>query len=210
MSDLPDDDAAPDEEPLDPKRRKRPLSKAEEFLGKEVDASLAAAMERRTSLAAVALKVHGADYDEIADTLDLASPAIARVLVERALAATVDETRDLKGQRAIANLQIDAILRSTFPRATDSTDPEHLNYARMTLSLVDRKAKLNGLDAPVVHLINPEAEELERWVAQFAAAAGLEPQEEGDIFQLTEGPTGAWSPADEEPRGEGDEGDELA
>jgi hypothetical protein len=63
--------------------------------------------------------------------------------------------------------------------------------------VVDRQAKLNGLDAPQVHLINPTGDELTTYVEQLALAMGQEQVEEGDIFALEADDDGVWGPADE-------------
>lgn len=180
----------PNEEGSDsePKRRKKPYSPVEAYLGREVENAMAETMAMRQVEAAVALKLTGATYPQIAEALDMDSPGIARRAVERGLAQTIDETTDLKGMRALVSRQIDALLRSVWDRATDANDPEHLSYTRAALALVDRKSKLHGLDAPVVHLVNPNQNELEQWVESMAHEMGINPVEEGDIFVLEEGP----------------------
>lgn len=197
----PNDESDAEEDRLESEQglRKKRYSPVEEYLGRQVENETAEAMEMRTVEAAIALKLAGASYAEIADTLDMDSPAIARRAVERGLARTIDETTDLKGMRALVSLQIDALTRSVWNRATDDTDPEHLSYARAALALLDRKSKLHGLDAPVIHLVNPNAQELEQWVESIAEEMGINPVEEGDIFVLEEGPTQELGVEDDRP-----------
>jgi len=97
---------------------------------------------------AVALKIAGANYTQIAKALDYAHPALARQAVEQALSTSVHE-EDRKAQRLLSSARIEALLRSVWPRANDSRDPDHLGYMRGALALIDRHAKLWGLDAPI-------------------------------------------------------------
>ena len=97
---------------------------------------------------AVALKIAGATYPQIARALDYAHPALARQAVEKALSTSVSD-EDRKAQRAIASARIEALLRSVWRRANDPSDADHLGYMRGALALIDRYAKLWGLDAPI-------------------------------------------------------------
>jgi len=148
--------------------------------------------------AALALFAKGATYEEIAEAMEFDSVNAVRLMVDRALGATISETRDHKRLRAIVNLQIDEVTRSIMPRATDPKDPEHLAYARMALAIFERKSKLNGLDAPQIHLINPDGDELDKFVQQWAIATGNQPAPEIDIFALEQNPeTGVFEKVDD-------------
>jgi len=131
---------------------------------------------------AVALKVAGANYAQIARALDYAHPALARQAVEKALSTSVSD-EDRKAQRLVASARIEALLRSVWKRANDPQDEEHLGYMRGALALIDRYAKLWGLDAPieVVSYTPSQAEyqaALESIVHQFTANL----PEEADII----------------------------
>ena len=121
----------------------------------------------RTSRAAVALRLAGASYLEIADTLGYADDAEARNAVERDLAAM--SVRDVEGRdrlRAEEAARLERLLRSVWSKAVDANNAEHLSAARTALAIVDRHAKLLGLDVPsevIVH--NPTTIEIDRWVA---------------------------------------------
>ena len=119
--------------------------------------------------AALALRIAGASYSEIADVLGYASVPSARLAVERSLASTVtEETREEK-RRLIAR-RIERLTRAVWGKATDENHPEHLAAVRTALSLVDRYAKLVGADAPTeVTVYTPTVSEMERWIAEQAS-----------------------------------------
>ena len=110
--------------------------------------------------AALALRIAGASYSEIADVLGYASVASARLAVERSLASTI--TEESREGEASTHRTAD---RTTHPRrlgkATDENHPEHLAAVRTALSLVDRYAKLVGADAPTeVTVYTPTVSEM--------------------------------------------------
>jgi hypothetical protein len=169
------------------------------LISREIEDSLAKEVRQNPtqSRSALAMRIAGASFDEIARVLDYRSPSSARIAVEKQLADSIPPDQDYRGLRALANARLDALLKAVFPRAIDRTDADQLAYSRMALAVVDRQAKLNGLDAPQVHLINPTGDELTTYVEQLALAMGQEQVEEGDIFALEADDDGVWGPADE-------------
>lgn len=119
---------------------------------------------RRTANAAVALRVAGASYDEVALTLGYTSPESAREAVESALAAT----GSIEGREALRReeaARLERLLRSVWDKALDGDSPEHLPAVKVAVSLIDRHIRLLGLDAPQeVAVYTPAASEIERWV----------------------------------------------
>jgi hypothetical protein len=134
----------------------------------------------------LALWTRGANYPEIADEFGVSIPT-ARMAVERVLADSLDDTEDKTKQRQRVSLQLDAFLRSVVDRALDKQDDQQLAFLRAAMMVVDRKARLLGLDAP----INVQL------VAAVAMFNGTAPPIEGDPFEdieLTQDPeTGEWS-----------------
>lgn len=123
----------------------------------------------RSGQAAVELRVSGASYAEIADTLALTSAQEALRLVERELANHLTP-ESVEVQRAEVSERILELIKSVWPRATNVDDPEHLGAQRVALALVDRHIRLHGLDRPTeIILHTPTAAELERWVAAVTA-----------------------------------------
>jgi hypothetical protein len=169
-------------------------------LGDDKDSAQVKKRSDRSALAAVKLKLAGATYAEIAQLQEYSSPAAARLAVERAIADSGDSDVDYKMMRAIASAQLDGLMKSVAARALDKNDSEHLAYVRQAVSIIDRKAKLWGLDAPVkMEVSNPSVDEFNAMVDKFVQEMGGE-VEEADIFTLEQAPDGVtWGPADEEP-----------
>lgn len=132
--------------------------------------------------AAIALKVAGANYSEIADVLEYSSVDQARSAVERGLAATATE-EDRKAQREIASRRLERLLRGIWAKATDEKNPEQLAAARTALALVDRHIRLNGTDAPSEMVVySPTASEMEAVIARITSKARAGLPEEIDII----------------------------
>ncbi|MFK8851239.1 hypothetical protein [Streptomyces sp. Ac-502] len=115
---------------------------------------------RRTRL--LELRRQGVRYDdERILTLGYSSPAAARRDLNRALAAHRDEeAAEVSVYRQQENERLDALLEAAWPRATQPSpvfdkDGNVLDHALdmravdTVLRLMDRRAKLNGLDMPV-------------------------------------------------------------
>lgn len=104
--------------------------------------------------AAVNLRIEGASWSDIARVLDYSSPQRARGAVEAALAEMAESEEDRDQLRYVMSRRLDRILYSLMKRATNPGDQDHIVYARTALSVIDRQAKLHGLDAPnqiIVH-----------------------------------------------------------
>lgn len=121
----------------------------------------------RQGSAALALRLAGASYSEVAEALTLASADEARKAVEGTLANQVAASPDdVKLLREEESLRLLRLLRSVWTKATDGSDPEHLNAVKVAVQIVDRHTKLNGLDLPTqVQISSPAQAELEQWVA---------------------------------------------
>lgn len=139
---------------------------------------------QRRAQAAVTLKIAGASYGEIADTLGYSSPsrALTAVETELARAATTtdkDKVREVNGRR------YERLLRSLWVKASDPDHPEHLAAVRTAADIISRHSRLFGAEAPtevVVH--SPTTAELERWVASVMAT-GQPPVIEYDVLAIS-------------------------
>lgn len=131
-------------------------------------------MESRVSIdrlgqAALQLRLCGASFADIADTLELDSPRHALSLVTRELNSEVSDA-DRSMLREEENQRLLTLLGPVMNRAMNQNDPEHLAAARAALAIVDRRIRLLGLDAPVqIAVHTPSAAELEAWVSRQAA-----------------------------------------
>lgn len=120
--------------------------------------------------AAVALRVKATSWSDIARMLDYSSPQRARQAVEACLAEMADSEEDRDQLRLLMSRRLDRILYSLFDRATNPKDGDHIVYARTALSVIDRQAKLHGLDAPTtVVLHTPNQKEVDEYVTQVTA-----------------------------------------
>lgn len=141
-----------------------------------------AGQQRQRVEAALALRIAGATYEEIARALDFASAKVALRTVEMSLAASLapgerDIARELTGRR------LERLLRSVWPKAVNADSPEHLPAVKVARDLIGGYARLYGLEAPteiVVH--SPTTAELESWIAQVLAA-GVPTVIEADVLE---------------------------
>lgn len=123
----------------------------------------------RSANAALALRLAGASYAEVADALGLTNSQTARDQVEQALAWKAFEDKDGRERmRAENGARLERLLRSVWTKATNPDHEEHLAAVKVARELIDRYCKLFGLDAPselVIH--NPTANEIDNWVASI-------------------------------------------
>jgi hypothetical protein len=150
--------------------------------------------------AAAKLRVRGADYNDIAETLGYTNGQAARAAVEIAL-ADMNPSEDLTSQRQLALARLEGLLRSTSKGAlspmitVETVTPQgtivehrvvnegHIAYAKLHLSIIDRIIKLQGIDAPTqIELRTPDAIEFEKVIAGLNKISREGQAEEGDIF----------------------------
>jgi hypothetical protein len=173
------------------------IRRVQKAIGTKADIQAAETMAEVMARGIAALWVRGANYPEIADEFGI-SIATARMAVERILADSLDDNEDKTKQRHRVSLQLDAFLRSVVDRALDPKDDQQLPYLRAAMMVVDRKARLLGLDAPVnIQLGLPSKDELDQWVQAVTLFNGVTPPVEGDPFEeieMKQDPeTGEWA-----------------
>jgi len=97
---------------------------------------------------AVALKVGGNTYDEIAIALGYAHRSAARKAVQSGLAETLHDagTEEL---RQIEHERLEKLHSSRWPKALEGDGDESDDAYALVLRTMERRAKLLGLDAPV-------------------------------------------------------------
>lgn len=136
---------------------------------------------KNRDLAAVAMRVEGANYSTIAKMLDFPTPVAAREAVERALANSVGDD-DLGQMREIESRRLEKVLRAVMKRATNDKDPEQLNAAKVTLMVIDRHIKLRGLDTPTPMVVyNPSTIEMQEWIEQMSQQIRQPTPQEAEI-----------------------------
>lgn len=123
--------------------------------------------------AAVQLRAAGASLEDVADTLALGNARQALSIIQKELARQGEQNADARDRlRRETNEMLDELIWSTYGKAVDPNDPEHLVAVRAMVTVLDRRAKLNGLDAPTeIALHNPTQTELDRWVAAMVEGA---------------------------------------
>lgn len=138
--------------------------------GKELQDKVAAMDPPTRAAAAVNLRIEGASWSEIARVLDYSSPQRARVAVERALAEMAESEEDKEQLRWTMNQRLNRLLYSLMRRGTNPHDQDHLAYVSKVLAVMDRQAKLNGLDMPTtIAVYNPSNDAIEKYVEQTVA-----------------------------------------
>lgn len=119
--------------------------------------------------AAVALAVEGAPYPDIARLLGYENPKVAKQAVWDAIGAAGADHDDVDRMRRLQASRLDRLLYSTMRRATKPTDSDHLSYVRVALAILDRQAKLFGLDAAAsVVVYTPAQKEIAAYAEQVA------------------------------------------
>lgn len=154
--------------------------------------------------AAVNLAIEGTPYDEIARICGYSSPAQARYVVEEQLAA-MHEFKDRKSLFALTAARHEALIRSLAPNALKAEVPlidketglpvydgegnavmqpnkEQPTYAKLWLDVLQRTAKLHGLDAPTEVRINPDAKEFEAVLVALDKSARKGEALEADLW----------------------------
>ena len=133
--------------------------------------------------ASLALWTAGATYGDIAAQFGFRSPSVAAMAIERALAESVDDTQDRTKLRRRMSLTLDRLLRAVMPKAINAENPEQLPAVRVALTVVERYARLNGLDAPVQLDVHMADDDKFNQLVEFAARGmGMPIPVEADIF----------------------------
>lgn len=155
---------------------------AEEEMGME--AEVLRSPEQRAQ-AAVALRLSGAPHSAIAKTLGYTSATDARIAVERTLAESAKESRDLPALRQLTSGRLERLLRAVWKNAVDDEHPDQLAYTRTALAIIDRHARLMGVDAPQkMEVYTPDQQAQEDWIRGMLAQVGPKGiAEEADIIE---------------------------
>jgi hypothetical protein len=115
---------------------------------------------------ALELRARGMPYPDIAETLG-ADEATIRQWVNRQLDRWVgDEVRSVDKARVLQSIRLDMLMHAQWPKAEQGSTAS----ADVVLKIMDRQAKLLGLDAPI--RINVEDR-----IREMALAEGLDPEE---------------------------------
>lgn len=133
--------------------------------------------------AGLALRMSGASYTSIAKTLGYSSSYRARMAVERVLASSANSPEDRDKMRVLTSRRLNRLLQSVMGKALDPKDSQHLAYNARALALVDREARLWGVDAPTQVQITQTDEQIAAYLQKIQPLAQAQAQaEEADIL----------------------------
>lgn len=133
--------------------------------------------------AGVALRLSGASYTQIAKTLGYSSAYRARAAVERALATSADAPEERDKMRNLTSRRLNRLLQSVMGKAVDPRDTQHLAYNARALAIIDREARLWGVDAPTQVQFTPTDQHIQDYVAKITVLADADRDaEEADII----------------------------
>ncbi|HCB59083.1 MAG TPA: hypothetical protein DEP82_14505 [Arthrobacter bacterium] len=133
--------------------------------------------------AALTLKLYGASYTEIKNTLHYSSAYRARMAVERVLATASDSIEDRDKMRVLISRRLDRLQASVMSKAVNPNDPQHLAYNARALAIIDRQARLHGVDAPTQIMVTANDQYIEEYInAILPHARADQEQIEADIM----------------------------
>lgn len=140
---------------------------------------------------ALALRLSGASYTQIAKVIGYASAYNARSAVERVLANSADSPEERDQMRVLTDRRMNRLLQSVMSKATNPKEPDHLAYNARAMAIIDRQVKLWGVDAPLQVQVSATDERINEYVANIAALAKADTDaEEADILDADEVPDG--------------------
>ena len=96
--------------------------------------------------AAVNLAVSGADYNAIARLMDYRSPVEAKTAVWDAIGDVPADHDDVERMRTLHARRLDRLLYAVMPAACDPANPDQFQAHRLAQAVLDRQARLFGLD----------------------------------------------------------------
>jgi hypothetical protein len=112
----------------------------------------------RREAAALDLRTRGATYDAIAREVGYTHASAARKAVMRALAEVTREPAE--ELIALEQMRLDTLLAALWPTATDTGNAKQARAVEMVLGIMERRAKLLGLDAPQRRVVEQYTDEV--------------------------------------------------
>jgi hypothetical protein len=135
----------------------------------ELEAKVKAMDPPTRAAAAVVMATEGASYPDIAHVLGYPDARRAKEAVWAAIADAGADHDNVEKMRTLQSQRLDRLLYSVMRRATSPSDPDHLSYSRVALAIMDRQAKLYGLDAAQqVVVYTPTQREISEYAEKVA------------------------------------------
>lgn len=139
------------------------------------------ARERKAN-AALAMRLSGATWEDIATVLGFPTERAALVAYEAAMEKSLETPESREELRRLARLRLERLMRGVWSKAIDPDSPEHLAAVGKAKELIAQITKLEGTDAPQeITLYSPAQQEIESWVAEQVNKT-VPQLEEADIF----------------------------
>jgi hypothetical protein len=137
--------------------------------------------------AAVTMAVYGANPSDIAKTLHYSSPYRARMAVERALASADNTLDDREKVRKLIDKRLNRLLAAHMGKALDVSAPDQLAHSARALAIIDRQARLHGVDAPQQLTVTVNDQYIQEYVeAMMPLAQAQNKAIEADILEEAE------------------------
>lgn len=121
--------------------------------------------------AAVTMAIYGASPSDIAKTLHYSSPYRARMAVERALASADNAPDDKEKVRKLVDKRLNRLLAAHMSQALDVKNPQQLAHSARVLAIIDRQARLHGVDAPTQIQVSASDQYIEEFIAAVMPSA---------------------------------------
>jgi len=137
---------------------------------------------RTRAQAAAVMLVSGADFTTIKDILSFDDEEQARAAAEYALADVHLDSWDKEHLRRVLGSRLENLFRLAYQRASDPRNPSRESATKNALNVIDRMAKLYGLDEPaqvVVH--SATTEQIADWVRRMTQSHAMALPEESDV-----------------------------
>lgn len=137
--------------------------------------------------AAVTMAMYGASPQDIAKTLGYSSAYRARMAVERALASAANSPDDRDKVRKLIDKRLNRLLAAHMPKALDPKDPQQMAHSARALAIIDRQAKLHGVDAPTQVQVSVSDQHIQEYLEQVVPLAAAHNKAiEADILDADE------------------------
>lgn len=143
----------------------------------------------RKALSVLQLRESGYAFDEIAEILNLPDAQAAEREFTKGMVAMLKDNPDvLTHLRDLTGRRLERLLRAVWTKALDPNNPEQMVAHQRALAVIDRHARLYGLDAATK--VDVEFSPTQREMAEFISAVAKMRQDipqEGNIFGIIEG-----------------------
>jgi hypothetical protein len=137
----------------------------------------------RKANAALAMRLSGATWEDIASVLGFPTERAALVAYESAMEKQLETPESREELRRLARLRLERLMRGVWAKAIDPENAEHLAAVSKAKEIIAQITRLEGSDAPTeVNIYSPAQSEIEAWVAEQVNKT-VPQLEEADIFE---------------------------